>query len=424
MRAARREEHDSHPPLDDPAAVLGADRAALRSGAVGQDGIGREVFTQAEAVFGRADVGRAEFASWLHFAATVLGHHDYAARVAEAEPGLPWRTVWAWWRPVGAYVAEPNLSGDHTAEVYELDGRAALKVWALWCADAWFDLGTGRRLPAPADGEAVERDEAEPDGPWLFDGDEEGWALHCPGTWEEPVPLGGGRYLFSEARGIVVVEENAAALAHWPRGAADTSSWESAGGTAWFRPGTRGSGPLTAAALGRTFGDARVTRVPREELPDALEHPATREFLSGVGLPRHWAAGVSSFAVAPQLLRPAGAQAPEAGDDLLHLGTFDFGHTAPGPVFVHRLTGRVHLSQGAGSVVPLARDVAAFVGLLDGVRRYMGACWSSYPAEDGVRAFLDAVEAIDPGATAVGSPAAEVWEHLFAAITELSVYGY
>ncbi|MFB6564953.1 SUKH-4 family immunity protein [Streptomyces sp. NPDC056400] len=419
------EDRDGRCPFDDPAAVLRADRVALRGGAAGEGGIGREVFTQAEAVFGRAEVGRAEFASWLHFAATVLGHHGYAARVAEAEPGLPWRTVWAWWRPVGAYEAEPNLSGDHTAEVYDLDGGAgaAVKVWALWCEDAWFDLETGRRLPAPADGGAVERDVAEPDGPWLFDTDEEGWALNCPGTWEEPVPLGGGRYLYAEARGVVVVEGNAAALADWPRGAADSSSWASAEDTPWFRPGTRGSGPLTAAGLARTFGDAWVTRVPGDGLPDTLEHPATREFLSGVGLPRHWAAGVSSFEVAPQLLRPLTEQAPEAGDDdLLHLGTFDFGYTDPGLVGVHRVTGAVHMYQE--SVIPLARDVATFVGLLDGVRRYMGACWSSYPAENGIGAFGEAMEALDPGALADGSPSAETWEHLFAAITELSVYGY
>ncbi|MEV7560003.1 SUKH-4 family immunity protein [Streptomyces sp. NPDC089795] len=418
------EDRDIRCPFDDPAAVLRADRVVLRGGAAAAGGLGREVFTQAEAVFGRAEVTRAEFASWLQFAATVLGHHDYAARVAEAEPGLPWRTVWAWWRPVGAYVAEPNLSGDHAVEVYDLDGGgAAVKVWALWCQDAWFDLDTGRRLPAPAAGEAVERNVAEPDGPWLFDADEEGWALHCPGTWEEPVPLGGGRHLYIEDRGIVVVEENPAALAGWPRGAADTGSWDSAEDIPWFRPGTRGSGPLTAAGLARTFGDASIIRVPADELPAALEHPGTREFLSGIGLPRHWAAGVSSFEVAPEPLLPLTARAPEAGDeDLLHLGTFDFGYTDPGLVGVHRVTGAVHMYQE--SVVPLARDVAAFVGLLDGVRRYMGACWSPYPAEDGIGDFRRAMEALDPEATADGSPAAETWEHLFAAITELSVDGY
>ncbi|MGW7328819.1 hypothetical protein ACWGIU_09525 [Streptomyces sp. NPDC054840] len=74
-----------------------------------------------------------------------------------------------------------------------------------------------------------------------------------------------------------------------------------------------------------------------------------------------------------------------------------------------------------GSVVPPARDAAAFVGLPDGVRRSMGACWSAYPAEDGIGDFRRAMEALDPGAPADGSPSAETWEHLFAAITELSV---
>jgi hypothetical protein len=54
----------------------------------------------------------------------------------------------------------------------------------------------------------------------------------------------------------------------------------------------------------------------------------------------------------------------------------------------------------------------------------MGACWDPYPGEEGVKDFLRAMEAVDAGALAEGAPGAEVWEHLFASITELGVDGY
>ncbi|MGW8353242.1 SUKH-4 family immunity protein [Streptomyces wedmorensis] len=414
--------------IDDPARVLRHDRAELRTRLdalpEGEGGVGREVFTQAEAVFGAAPVTSAEFASWLHFAATVLGHPTYADRIAAAQPGLPWRTVWAWWRPVGAYEAEPNLSGDRSAEMYEADGRPLLRVRALWCPDTWFDPATGRVLPAPADG-AEPRDDVEPDGPWLFDTDEESWALRAPDGWEEPVPLEGGRHVFLDARGVAVVERNEAALADWPTGGAEAAERTPADGGPWFRPGTRGAaGPLTADRLDAVFGAAGVVRVAVDDLPGALVHAPTRVLLVEAGLPRHWAAGVTSFATAAAFLEPG----PEG---LLSVGSFDLGHCDPGEVFLHPVTGAVGMRQPDGShgpggdaVFPLVRDLDSFVRFLEGVRRYMGACWDPYEGEDGVKAFLRAMAEVDAGALAEGAPGAEVWEHLFASITELGVDGY
>ncbi|WP_314618004.1 SUKH-4 family immunity protein [Streptomyces stackebrandtii] len=413
--------------LDDPALVLRHDRAALRARLTalpeGDGGVGREVFTQAEAVFGGADVSSAEFASWLHFAATVLGHHVYAERVAAAEPGLPWRTVWAWWRPVGAYEAEPNLSGDRSAEVYEAEGRRLVKVWALWCEETWFDLATGERRAAPAEDAAEPLDDVDPDGPWQFD---------CPETWEEPAAVvDGGRFLFLDARGVVLVEGNetgSSAAGSGPRG------WTAPGGGGpWFMPsgavgahsGPRdGSGPLTAGRLEHVFGNGQVVRVPAAELPEALTHAPTRALLDQVGLPHHWSAGVTSFAVDEELLGPG-------PDGLLRVGAFDLGYCDPGEVFVHPLTGAVALRQPDGShgpggdaAFPLVRDLEAFVRFLEGVRRHMGACWDPYSGEEGPETFLRAMASVDAGALAEGAPGAEVWEHLFASVTELGVEGY
>ncbi|MER5731877.1 SUKH-4 family immunity protein [Streptomyces sp. NPDC002138] len=378
---------------------------------------------------------RPEFASRLHFAAKVLGRDAYADRVAAAEPGLPWRTVWAWWRPVGSYRAEPNLSGDWTATILdpvESGGAAGagslLEVGSTWTAQRWFDLDTGAARPAPAAGEFAERaEEPEQDEPFLFDTDEDAWALHCPGTWEEPVALGAGRFLIAEARGIVVVERNEAVQeTGWPTGGADHDSWDEATALPWFAaPGPEGE-PLDAARVDAVFGADLMIRVPEQRLPAGLAHPPTRALLTEVGLPQHWAAGVTAFTLAFD------REGPQPPDDagLVHLGTFELAYRDQGKVFLHGETGAVSLTRGdpGGGAVsapfPFARDAETFLRLLEAVRRYMGACWDPYPAEDGSGAFLAEVSALEPDVLEAAGPGAEVWEHVFASIVELGVEGY
>ncbi|MEV0412834.1 SUKH-4 family immunity protein [Streptomyces sp. NPDC050448] len=413
-----------------PAALLEAGPARVREwpGSEAGGGVGREVFAQAEAVFGHAEVSRAEFGSWLHFAAKVLGHDAYAEQVAAAEPGMPWRTIWAWWRPVGAFRAEPNLSGDASADVFDgPDGRSLLKVWSLWTDERWFDLATGSPCPAPADGEFTERkQEAEEDEPFLFDPDEDAWALHCPGTWEEPVALGAGRFLLVEARGVLVVERGeTAAAAGWPTGGADSTSWDEGAGEPWFAGPEPGESPLDAARVDAVFGADRMVRVPDAQLPAALTHRPTRDLVTTVGLPRQWAAGVTSFRLAWTEAGPGDAE--PGPDGLLHLGTFELGYADEGRVLLHPETGAVSLIRDGEGPFPFARDTETFVRLLEAVRRFMGACWDPYPGEYGRGSFLAEVADLEPDVLESGDPAepgAEVWEHLFASITELSVYGY
>ncbi|MGW1313967.1 hypothetical protein [Streptomyces sp. NPDC002426] len=137
--------------LDDPARLLDTDRTAIRAhieNTAPGPHPGRDVFQQAEAIFGGTEVSRAEFAAWLHFAATMLGHKTYARQIAAAEPGMPWRTVWAWWRPVGHYIAHPNLTHLKPLGLQPHNGRQLLRVKAAW-ENTWLDLETGERTPAP-----------------------------------------------------------------------------------------------------------------------------------------------------------------------------------------------------------------------------------------------------------------------------------
>ncbi|WP_369269592.1 hypothetical protein AB5J55_05625 [Streptomyces sp. R11] len=161
---------DLHDVLADPARLSTADRAVVRDRIAAADdtpSVGREVFLQAEAIFGGADVTPAGFAARLHFAAKATGHEEYAEQIAKAEPGMPWRTVWAWWRPANWFMAHPSLNGDyyqvhrrlHEGRELVADQRGPLRL----------DAETGRRvrvreggaLPeAPLSREAIRRTRA------------------------------------------------------------------------------------------------------------------------------------------------------------------------------------------------------------------------------------------------------------------------
>ncbi|MEU6864465.1 SUKH-4 family immunity protein [Streptomyces sp. NPDC046876] len=408
-----------------PAAVLAAgptELAELLDLPDSGGGVGREVFAQASAVLAGAEVPRTEFASWLHFAAKVLGHHAYADAVAAAEPAMPWRTVWAWWRPVGAYRAKPNMSGDACAELFGTpDGRVLVKASALWTEERWFDAATGEPAPEPAEGEATPLDEDyDPDGPFLFDPEVKD-GLHAPETWEEPIPLGGGRFLLVEARGIAVVETGTATPAGGAGASdgAERASWGT--GEPWFAGPTANESPLDAARLDAVFGADWVIRVPAERQPEALTHRPTRELIATAGLPAWWAAGVASFKAAWTESGPQDPQ-PDA-DGLLQLGTFEWGYDG-GPVLVHPQTGAVSMVRDGDGPFPLARDTETFVRLLEAVYRFMGACWDPWPGEPGHGAFLREVAELEPLSVDTDEPGGEAWEHLFAGITELSVWGY
>ncbi|MEW2414355.1 SUKH-4 family immunity protein [Streptomyces sp. NPDC046866] len=386
-------------------------------------GAGREVFAQASAVLAGAQVPRAEFASWLHFAAKVLGHDSYADAVAAAEPDMPWRTVWAWWRPVGAFRAQPNLSGDASAELFDTaDGRVLVKVSSLWTQQRWFDAATGGPSPEPAQGEATPREEHyDPDGPFLFDPEGED-GLHTPDTWEELAPLGGDRFLLVEARGLAVLERGSTAAptgAPDASGAAESASWGP--GEPWFAGPAPYRTPLDAARLEAAFGADGVVRVPQARQPEALTHRPTRELIATAGLPAYWAVGVASFKPAWTASGPRDPQPDAAG--LLHLGTFEFGYDG-GPVLVHPQTGAVSMVRDGDGPFPLARDTETFVRLLEAVYRFMGACWDPWDGEPGHAAFLSEAAELEPVSVDTDEPGGQAWEHVFAGITELSVWGY
>ncbi|MBC9711441.1 SUKH-4 family immunity protein [Streptomyces sp. TRM66268-LWL] len=429
--------------LDDPRRLLAAGRPAVRALIEdGGAGPGREVFLQAEAIFGGADVPRAEFAAWLQFAARMLGEHAYAERIAEAEPGMPWRTVWAWWRPVNGFVAQPSLTGyDGYAGRHGYGDGVLIEVRTSFGQErTWLDEATGRPVPAP-DPDALTP--APGDDPADGTPDLADLELTAPECWEDAsavtVVEGRTRHLVESVHGIALIETDPKVLGDWPRGEIDWSSAEE--GSPGPEPrAVRPEGPLTTARVAEVFGERRVLRLSEEELPDAVEHAGTREFLRGVGVPTYWACHGGEFELLPLDAWRAPADGELSADglpqgvtpgDLLVFARVDYGR-----LYLHRSAGTVHIwtkvtrPQGVGHpfLIAIAPDLDVFTRCLEAINRYRNACWHPYPdegdQEDLAEVYLAEMEELAPGLFERGTPSGELWSCLYAGITELSEDGF
>ncbi|MFI0813002.1 SUKH-4 family immunity protein [Streptomyces echinatus] len=224
--------------------------------------------------------------------------------------------------------------------------------------------------------------------------------------------------MFFEPRGVVVLERNGAA-ADGQIGS-EAVSWGS--GAPWFAGPTAAEAPLDAARLEEAFDADGMVLLTPDQLPAALTHAPTRDLAVTAGLPTWFAAGVATFTLAWADGKAQGLEPDENG--LLHLGTFELAYGDIGRVLVHPETGAVSMVRNGEGPFPFARDTETFVRLLETVYRFMSACWSPYPGEYGKRDFLSEVAALEPLSVDEEAPAANVWEHLFAAILELSPWGF
>ncbi|MGI5378632.1 SUKH-4 family immunity protein [Streptomyces sp. CA-251387] len=427
--------------LADPTRLLTADRAAVRdhiAAVKDADGVGHEVFLQAEAIFGGADVTPAEFASWLHFAAKATGHEEYAEQIAKAEPAMPWRTVWAWWRPANWFMAHPSLNGDYYQVHRRLyEGRELVEV-VDDRGPVWLDAETGQRVKVQDEAALAEA----PFPPEVLDSPElHEWALTAPESWESAVAFAAEgsrtRYLIENTHGIAVLETDAEVLQDWPRdgGIDPTSSEEPPPGPEPVE--RRPAGPLSAARADDSFGERHVLRIPESALPEGLEHPGSRRHLRDIGMPRWWVChGVEYEAHSADAIRPPadgvlsedGLPSGVAAGDLIAFGAFEYGE-----LYLHRHDGTVYIwSRLDGptkrTLVPLAPDLDVFTRILEAVYRYSNACWHPYPVEGDQEAvaqvFLEEMDELAPGLFDRETPSGRVWSWLYAGITELGVDGF
>ncbi|MFC5218177.1 SUKH-4 family immunity protein [Streptomyces coerulescens] len=422
--------------LADPARLSTADRTEVRDRIADAVGVGREVFLQAEAIFGGADVPSAEFASWLHFAAVATGHEEYAEAVVKAEPGMPWRTVWAWWRPANWFTAHPSLNGDYYQVRRRLhEGRELIEV-VDWRGPLLLDAETGRRVPVEDEKALSDADlpRAALDAPALHE-----WALTAPEDWEGAAAFAVDgsrtRHLIQSPHGIAVIETDADVLRDWPRGTGiDSTSCEEPPPGPAPEP-RRPTGPLTAARVDDAFGERHVVRLTEDDLPAGLQHEDSRRHLREIGLPSWWICGMAEYETLPADAMLPSDDLPEDGlpdgtaaGDLIALGTCEYGE-----LYLHRHDGSVHIWSGLegpteGTLVALAPDLDVFTRVLEAVYRYGNACWHPYPVEgdqDAVaRVFLEEMAELAPGLFAPEAPSGILWSWLYAGITEIGVDGY
>ncbi|WP_149826698.1 SUKH-4 family immunity protein [Streptomyces tailanensis] len=427
--------------LADPARLLTADRAAVRDHIEAADDARRvehEVFLQAEAIFGGAEVTPAEFASWLHFAAKTTGHEEYAERIAAAEPGMPWRTVWAWWRPANWFMSHPSLNGDYFQVHHRVHEDRELIEVVENRGSLWLDVETGRRVAVP-DGAELKEAPLSPEA--LHAPELNNLNLSAPESWEGAAVIaaegGTTRHLVVNAHGLAVLETDAEVLRDWPDddGIDPTSAEEAYSGPepAIRRP----TGPLTAARVDDAFGARHVLRIPESALPEGLEHPGSRQHLTEIGIPAWWVCHGCEFdALAADAMRPPadGALSEEGlpdgvvAADLIALGSCEHGE-----LYVHRHDGSVHIWTKLGrktgeGLVAIAPDLDFFTRALEAVHRYSNACWHPYPVEGGqdsvAQVFLEEMDELAPGVFDPDTPGGTVWSWIYAGITELGVDGF
>ncbi|MCW7990435.1 hypothetical protein XF35_35555 [Streptomyces platensis subsp. clarensis] len=420
---------------DDPARWAAVDRPAVRAhfdATAGAHSVWREVFEQAEAIFGGAEVPPAEFASWLHFAATVLGHDGYAARIAAAEPGMPWRTVWAWWRPAGRCVAQPERLTEYEAAFYERAGRTLLHVETADDSGLLLDLETGIRVPPPS---AADVSPSAPPRRCGGDGEALGdFRLSAPEAWAyaDPLPAPDGRtwhLVQHDAHGLALLETDPVVLRDWPRGGIDhTSAEEGMPGRVPFLPPS--AEPLTASRVDAAFAPAPVVRFPEEALPAGLRDSAARAFLREVGLPKQWRSYKADFVLRPEdepaevdESAVAGVRLPDGtvAADLLALG-----RSVHGALYLHRHDGTVHIAASSAELgepgpvlVELAPGLEVFTRCLEALRRYLSAVSAPYPGEpDMTEVFAAEMDALAPGLLDPDTPRGVLWSHFTWALTE------
>ncbi|WP_407547415.1 SUKH-4 family immunity protein [Streptomyces sp. Pv4-95] len=171
----------------------------------------------------------------------------------------------------------------------------------------------------------------------------------------------------------------------------------------------RGRLPLTAERVDAAFAPYDVRRIAAEQLPGALEHPASRRHLRDIGLPLGWVCGWESIDLLPADALPTpegdalqGVRLPQGTQvaDLLSLGTSDHGD-----LFLHRRDGTVFIALAAQGqdghgweAIELAPDLDVFTRYLEGIRRYTNACWYPYPNEENAaEVFTAEMDALAPG---------------------------
>ncbi|MEU2628578.1 SUKH-4 family immunity protein [Kitasatospora sp. NPDC007106] len=386
-----------------------------------------------------APASHEEWLSWVHHA--LVGRRlSEAAQAVATRVRLPWRTVWSRWQwPSGYASRQPEeLAQDELCLVNGPDGpavatrRESQEDWGTVFEQLW-DIRTGEKLGGvdtevhenvlPREKDLSGRTALHTDGAWSSAGLGLQYEAVAELPWvgesvEHAVqctpsdPADGTLWVFMGRCGLfgaVVHEDLMARLPRLPRGGYGRPL---SGRAQWPRPEVSFAGPLTREELeqDRAFGRGACHPVTPERLPTAVEHLATREFLSTVGWPVADHPGLLTPALAPGGLVPADGR-PGL---LIGLGRF-FGS----PILLDGRTGEVFGEDWNRDLVLMASGLPQFLRVVMLHRAVLlvpvllGVDDSLNLEED----VLSWIRAIDPAAAEAG-----FWEQKYFAPTLLDLW--
>ncbi|MDC0772178.1 SUKH-4 family immunity protein [Streptomyces sp. HD] len=290
-------------------------------------------------VQGISPLSQGEWVAWLHHAALSAGRVELAEQLLASGVPLPWRTTWTHWRPLGVFGRIQGEAGrvDELGVAVGESGPTVITARDVttgnnaypkhrYIRQEWFPA-TGEPASAPVE---VRASLSEGDLPWsnarhspgpetptapFAEHTDSGWQLgavagtlpdppNCPSAVTQGLYVD-GRWVLTGSGGLFAVSVQAAGSSAQdtygkrPMVAAHTRP------APWPLPPSasaalRGDG--TRDWLEETFGAGACHRLAGDQLPQGLDDPAARRFLTETGLPE-----ISDFlhlAITPRGDRP------------------------------------------------------------------------------------------------------------------------
>ncbi|MFF7167661.1 SUKH-4 family immunity protein [Streptomyces sp. NPDC008086] len=350
-------------------------------------------------VQGVSPSSQGEWVAWLHHTALSSGRTELAEELLHSGVPLPWRTMWTHWRPTGIFGRVEGEAG-RVDELGVVSGESGLTVVTArdvttgkiacpkhrYVRQEWSPM-TGEPVSAPVE---VHASLSEGDLPWsnahrspspeaptvtFAEHTDSGWQLgtstlphppNCPSAVTQGLYVD-GRWVLAGSGGLFAVSVHAAGstaqdtyrkrplvAAHtrpapWPLPAAASAALRGDGMRDWFE---------------ETFGAGTCRRLAEDQLPQGLDDPAARRFLTETGLPEvsdflHLAITPRGNRTLPEVAWPgrgrdvprhrrAKSEAPSSGP-FYELGTWMYSR-----LLLDGTTGRLYRDTTGGSPDPVA----------------------------------------------------------------------
>ncbi|MGW3011090.1 SUKH-4 family immunity protein [Streptomyces sp. NPDC001219] len=335
------------------------------------------------------------WAAWLHLTHTARGRTDVVRGIEESGVLLPWQTCWASWRPPGSLAPELVEPGGIESLIHVVqEGRPAVltigsnpdrqgRVW---------DVSDGSVTAGPWTGTTPESVASHLTLPLAPDGqplpDESGKAtLRGIGRGESGMRLCslpiGGVHVYGGDSGLFAVKAERGQGVEPPLDLSNGPMLPPFGRVRATVPPD--FSPPARSEIEAYFGSGVVQQMSTDDVPRGLSHPASRDWLTGVGLP------VTSFA--GLRLRPLADEGLEeiTWPDDPDRPDFSIGSWDDTPVIIDGEDGQVLLLDEHEDDELIASSLAHFTALLVALHRglrMLRSCVNEHDAHV-IRTYVD-----------------------------------